>query len=257
MTAAAGWNDVLSAMTVIEPHCGSYRNIKCGRGGEGKCPVHSLAIVYIVSYIFISSLIVINMYVAIILENFYEANKEDEVGIVEDDLEMFYIRWARYDPQATQFIQFEHLSEFLASLDPPLGIPMPNIVAIVAFNLPIARGNKIHCLDILHALIKHVLGHIDDTEEFRKLQEQMEHKFRKQFPTRKLLNIVSSTRVWKIQHNAAVTIQRAWRAYRARKHPLPRHSTRLNTVTYTVKEKLKNPKMKKKMDNLLHLGQSK
>lgn len=48
----------------------------------------------------------------------------------------------------------------------------------------------------------------------------MEDKFRKQFPSRKLLDIVSSTRIWKIQHNAAIIIQRAWRAYRARKHAL-------------------------------------
>ncbi|CAG7836429.1 unnamed protein product [Allacma fusca] len=142
LMTAAGWNDVLMAMTVERPYCGTYRNIKCGRLGEGK---------------------------SIILENFYEANREEDVGIVEDDLEMFYIRWARYDPQATQFIAFEYLSEFLASLDKPLGVPIPNIVAIVAFNLPIARGNKIHCLDVLHALVKHVLGYIDDTEEFRKV----------------------------------------------------------------------------------------
>jgi hypothetical protein len=152
------------------------------------------------------------------LENFYSASREEEVGIVEDDLETFYVQWSRYDPQATQFISFDQLSEFLGSLDQPLGIPRPNLVAIVAFNLPIARGNKIHCLDVLHSLVKHVIGHIDDSEDFRKLQEQMEHKFRKQFPTRKLLDIISSTRVWKIQHNAAVVIQRAWRAYRARKH---------------------------------------
>lgn len=36
-------------------------------------------------------------------------------------------------------------------------------------DLPIARGNKIHCLDILHSLVKHVLGQIDDSEEFRKV----------------------------------------------------------------------------------------
>ena len=82
----------------------------------------------------------------------------------------YLLIFCRYDPQATQFISFDQLSEFLANLDPPLGIPKPNIVAIVAFNLPIARGNKIHCLDIIHALVKHVLGHIDDTEEFRKVR---------------------------------------------------------------------------------------
>jgi hypothetical protein len=75
----------------------------------------------------------------------------------------------RYDPSATQFISFDQLSEFLACLDPPLDIPRPNIVAIVSFNLPIAKGNKIHCLDILHALVKHALGHVDDSEEFRKV----------------------------------------------------------------------------------------
>lgn len=76
----------------------------------------------------------------------------------------------RYDPHATQFIGFTQLSDFIASLDPPLGIPKPNIVALVSFNLPIARGNKIHCLDILHALVKHVLGHVEETEEFKKVR---------------------------------------------------------------------------------------
>jgi len=76
----------------------------------------------------------------------------------------------RYDPHATQFICFTQLSEFIASLDPPLGIPKPNIVALVSFNLPIARGDKIHCLDILHSLVKYVLGHVEDTEDFRKVR---------------------------------------------------------------------------------------
>lgn len=75
----------------------------------------------------------------------------------------------RFDPHATQFIRFGQLSDFIASLDPPLGIPKPNTVALVSFNLPIARGNKIHCLDILHALVKHVLGHVEETEDFRKV----------------------------------------------------------------------------------------
>jgi len=70
----------------------------------------------------------------------------------------------RYDPQATQFLSFSKLSDFLACLEEPFCIPRPNIVAIVAFNLPIARGNKIHCLDVLYALVRHVLGGEVDTE---------------------------------------------------------------------------------------------
>ena len=81
----------------------------------------------------------------------------------------------RYDPHATQFINFSQLSDFIASLDPPLGITKPNTVALVSFNLPIARGDKIHCLDILHALTKHVLGHVEETEEFHKVQTLAAH----------------------------------------------------------------------------------
>ncbi|XP_035702487.1 sodium channel protein 60E isoform X2 [Folsomia candida] len=230
LMTAAGWNDVLDALTNEEPTCGSYRKIICGRDDEPECPNRGYAVAYIVTYIIISFLIVINMYIAIILENFVEANREEEVGIVEDDLEMFYVRWSRYDPQATQFINFDQVSDFLSSLDPPLTLPKPNLVAIVAFNLPIARGNKIHCLDILHSLVKHVLGQIDDSEEFRKLQDQMERKFQKQFPTRKLLDVVSSTRTWKIQHNSAIIIQRTWRKYILRKHPPPEKQKSTQTV---------------------------
>lgn len=87
------------------------------------------------------------------------------------------------------------------------------MVALVSFNLPIAKGNKIHCLDILHSLVKHVLGHVEESEDFRKLQEQMDIKFKKQFPTRKELEIVSSTRMWKRQDKAARLIQRTIREF--------------------------------------------
>ncbi|XP_032520124.2 sodium channel protein 60E-like [Danaus plexippus] len=217
LMTSAGWNDVLESLMIQPPDC------ELGDHGHsnGNCGSPLLAITYFTSFIIISYMIVINMYIAIILENFNQAHQEEEIGIVEDDLEMFYIRWSKYDPHATQFISFAQLSDFIASLDPPLGIPKPNTVALVSFNLPIARGNKIHCLDILHALVKHVLGHVEETDTFRQLQEQMDIKFKKQFPTRKELEIVSSTRIWKREDKAARTIQRSFREYIKRKNRSP------------------------------------
>ncbi|KAJ0174015.1 hypothetical protein K1T71_010161 [Dendrolimus kikuchii] len=217
LMTSAGWNDVLESLMIQPPECelGDIHHL------NGNCGSPLLAITYFTSFIIISYMIVINMYIAIILENFNQAHQEEEIGIVEDDLEMFYIRWSKYDPHATQFISFAQLSDFIASLDPPLGISKPNTVALVSFNLPIARGNKIHCLDILHALVKHVLGHVEETDTFRQLQEQMDIKFKKQFPTRKELEIVSSTRIWKREDKAARTIQRLWREYVKRKNRSP------------------------------------
>ena len=76
----------------------------------------------------------------------------------------------RYDPHATQFISFNVMSDFISSLDPPLGIPKPNLLALVSFDLPIAKGDKIHCLDVLHSLTKYTLGFVDDgSEDFGKV----------------------------------------------------------------------------------------
>lgn len=192
---SAGWNDVLESLMVQPPDC----EPEAPGLPNGNCGHPILAITYFTSFIIISYMIVINMYIAIILENFNQAHQEEEIGIVEDDLEMFYIRWSkydreisrylsgttlnvrvylfRYDPHATQFIAFNQISDFIASLDPPLGITKPNIVALVSFNLPIARGNKIHCLDILHALVKHVLGHVEETDEFKKVKNINKFEF--------------------------------------------------------------------------------
>ena len=80
----------------------------------------------------------------------------------------------------------------------------------------------------------------------------MDHKFRKQFPNRKLIDIISTTRTWKIQHNAAIVIQRAWRAYRARRYP-PMERPK-STVTLGSRASALIPKdgMFNKMGHLLH-----
>lgn len=209
LMTSAGWNDVLESLMIQPPYC----ELDILGSANGNCGHPLLAITYFTSFIIINYMIVINMYIAIILENFNQAHQEEEIGIVEDDLEMFYIHWSKYDPHATQFIAFEQISDFIGSLDPPLGIPKPNSVALVSFNLPISAGNKIHCLDILHALVKHVLGHVEESDTFNQLQEQMDVKFKKQFPTRKEIEIVSSTRIWKREDKAARMIQRLWRDY--------------------------------------------
>lgn len=85
----------------------------------------------------------------------------------------------------------------------------------------------------------------------------MEHKFQKQFPTRKLLDIVSSTRVWKIQQNAAIIIQRAWRRYRLRKYPPPEKQKSTQTVRSGVVGAPHHGgigNMMNRMGNFLHIG---
>ena len=91
LVTSAGWNDVLDPLLVTPPDCDmEYRGLP-----NGNCGHPFVAIIYFVSFIIINFMIVINMYIAIILENFNQAHQEEEIGIVEEDLEMFYTKWAK------------------------------------------------------------------------------------------------------------------------------------------------------------------
>ena len=88
---SAGWNDVLEPLLVTPPDCDiNFKDLP-----NGNCGHPFVAIIYFVSFIIINFMIVINMYIAIILENFNQAHQEEEIGIVEEDLEMFYTKWAK------------------------------------------------------------------------------------------------------------------------------------------------------------------
>ena len=66
LTTSAGWNDVLEPLLVTPPYCDPhYHDLP-----NGNCGHPFVAIVYFVSFIIINYMIVINMYIAIILENF-------------------------------------------------------------------------------------------------------------------------------------------------------------------------------------------
>lgn len=211
LATSAGWNDVLDTLMLQPPNCDAhYKGLP-----NGNCGHPTIAVIYLVTYIIINFMVIINMYIAVILENLSQASKED-TGISEEDIEMFYVCWSRFDPNATQFIRHDQLSDFVSSLDPPLGIEKPNEPALVAMNIPIATGDRIHCLDILHSLVNLVLGDVEDTEEFRVVRRQVDQRFRKTFPTRNLVEIVTTTLKRKQQDNAAKVIQRTYKKHRSR-----------------------------------------
>ena len=220
LSTSAGWNDILEPLLQTPPDCDPDNIIRDGvKVAEvgGDCGTVWMTYLFMLAYIVIIFLIVINMYIAVILENFNQAHEQEEVGVTEDDFGEFYVVWEKYDPLATQYIKFEQLSSFVADLDPPLGIGKPNEIALVAFDLPIVEGDKIHCLDVLQALVKNVLDKVDDTEEFSELKCQLEDKFQDEFPTRVSTAVVSSTMQKKKEDVAAKTLQRAWKSFKTQK----------------------------------------
>ena len=120
ITTSAGWDGLLAPILNSAPPDCDPKKVHPGSSVEGDCGNPSVGIFYFVSYIIISFLVVVNMYIAVILENFSVATEESAEPLSEDDFEMFYEVWEKFDPDATQFIEYSKLSDFAAALDPPL-----------------------------------------------------------------------------------------------------------------------------------------
>ncbi|KAM9520454.1 sodium channel protein type 4 subunit alpha isoform 2-T2 [Guaruba guarouba] len=214
ITTSAGWDGLLSPILNSGPPDCDPDLENPGSSVKGDCGNPSIGIFFFCSYIIISFLIVVNMYIAIILENFSVATEESSEPLCEDDFEMFYEIWEKFDPDATQFIAYSTLSDFVDTLQEPLRIPKPNKIKLVTMDLPMVAGDKIHCLDILFALTKEVLG---DSGEMDALKATMEEKFMAANPSKVSYEPITTTLKRKHEEVCATKIQRAFRRYLLRR----------------------------------------
>ncbi|XP_063733824.1 sodium channel, voltage-gated, type I like, alpha b isoform X2 [Eleginops maclovinus] len=210
ITTSAGWDGLLAPiLNKREPDCDSQMEHP-GNNYKGNCGNPSVGIFFFVSYIIICFLIVVNMYIAVILENFSVATEESAEPLSEDDFEMFYEVWERFDPDATQFMEYSKLSDFADTLDPPLRMAKPNMIQLISMDLPMVSGERIHCLDILFAFTKRVLG---ESGEMDVLRGQMEERFMASNPSKVSYEPITTTLRRKQEDMAALIIQRAFRRF--------------------------------------------
>lgn len=164
LVTSAGWSVLLDGLTHEGlPKC----NPNATTGAQltqGDCGSRAIAIPFLVTFVIITFLVVINMYIAVILENFNQAREEVQQGLTDDDYDMYYEIWQRYDPHCTEFLAYEKLSDFVDTLEAPLRIPKPNKYKLISMNLSLCEDDKIHCMDILDALTKNYLG-ADDADQ--------------------------------------------------------------------------------------------
>ncbi|XP_043978017.1 sodium channel, voltage gated, type VIII, alpha subunit b isoform X1 [Gambusia affinis] len=211
ITTSAGWDGLLLPILNYPPDCDPLLE-NAGTPATGDCGNPSVGIFFFVMYIIISFLIVVNMYIAIILENFSVATEESADPLSEDDFETFYEIWEKFDPDASQFITYAKLSDFADALEHPLRVPKPNTIELIAMDMPMVSGDRIHCLDILFAFTKRVLG---DSGELDMLRQQMEERFVAANPSKVSYEPITTTLRRKQEDVSARIIQRAYRSHLA------------------------------------------
>ncbi len=99
------------------------------------------------------------------MENFGIATEDVQTGLTQDDFDMYYEKWEKYDPKATGYIQMEQTYDLLDELEKPLKLEKPNKLKLVALNVPIYEGELINCVDLLDALTRYVLSTDEETPE--------------------------------------------------------------------------------------------
>lgn len=214
MCTSAGWDGALAGITNEEGCNKETVRFDNGTTIYSDCGNYKAGVMFLTSYLVISFLVVVNMYIAVILENFSQATEDVQQGLTSDEFDLFYEKWEKFDPEATKFIQLSQLSDFVDYLEEPLRLPKPNHFMLVKLDIPICEDDKVYCRDILDALTKNFLGTSDtpgeiDVNEVDKDKEKIEY------------HVTSSTLMRQKEHYAARVIQKAWRRYRNEKGNLP------------------------------------
>uniref|UniRef100_A0A8D8MA85 Sodium channel protein n=1 Tax=Cacopsylla melanoneura TaxID=428564 RepID=A0A8D8MA85_9HEMI len=206
MSTSAGWDGVLDGI-INEDDCDAPVP---EMGNPGNCGNSTVGITFLLSYLVISFLIVINMYIAVILENYSQATEDVQEGLTDDDYDMYYEIWQQFDPEGTQYIRYDQLSTFLDVLEPPLQIHKPNKYKIVSMDIPICKGDMMFCVDILDALTKDFFARKGNPiEETGDLVAEVNTR-----PEEVGYDPVSSTLWRQREEYCARLIQHAWRKHK-------------------------------------------
>ncbi|KPI95473.1 Voltage-dependent calcium channel type A subunit alpha-1 [Papilio xuthus] len=134
---------------------------KAGKPPQEECG-STLAYAYFVSFIFFCSFLMLNLFVAVILDNFDYLTRDSSI-LGAHHLDEFVRIWAEYDPNATGKIHYTEMYDMLKNMDPPLGFgnKCPNRLAykkLIRMNMPLDEEGKVNFTTTLFALIRENLN---------------------------------------------------------------------------------------------------
>ncbi|XP_051278200.1 calcium channel, voltage-dependent, N type, alpha 1B subunit, a isoform X1 [Dicentrarchus labrax] len=141
--------------------CLSHRACDEKSGSNGKECGSDFAYFYFVSFIFLCSFLMLNLFVAVIMDNFEYLTRDSSI-LGPHHLDEFIRVWAEYDPAACGRIKYLDMYQMLLHMSPPLGLgkkcpPRVAYKRLVKMNMPIADDNTVHFTSTLMALIRTAL----------------------------------------------------------------------------------------------------
>ncbi|XP_056453311.1 voltage-dependent R-type calcium channel subunit alpha-1E-like isoform X1 [Gadus chalcogrammus] len=137
----------IDPMTVSPDHLGG-----CGT---------EFAYCYFVSFIFFSSFLMLNLFVAVIMDNFEYLTRDSSI-LGPHHLDEFVRIWGEFDRSACGRIHYTAMYEMLTHMSPPLGLgkKCPAKIAykrLVLMNMPVDEDMSVHFTSTLMSLIRTAL----------------------------------------------------------------------------------------------------
>uniref|UniRef100_A0A5F8HDF4 Voltage-dependent N-type calcium channel subunit alpha n=1 Tax=Monodelphis domestica TaxID=13616 RepID=A0A5F8HDF4_MONDO len=148
------WHEIMLSCLSNRP-CDPETKLKDECGSD-------FAYFYFVSFIFLCSFLMLNLFVAVIMDNFEYLTRDSSI-LGPHHLDEFIRVWAEYDPAACGRISYSDMFEMLKHMSPPLGLgkKCPARVAykrLVRMNMPISNEDMtVHFTSTLMALIRTAL----------------------------------------------------------------------------------------------------
>ncbi|KAG7487800.1 hypothetical protein MATL_G00027330 [Megalops atlanticus] len=129
--------------------------------GDNSACGTDFAYFYFVSFIFFSSFLMLNLFVAVIMDNFEYLTRDSSI-LGPHHLDEFVRIWGEYDRAACGRIHYTAMYEMLTHMSPPLGLgkKCPSKVAykrLVLMNMPVDEEMSVHFTSTLMALIRTAL----------------------------------------------------------------------------------------------------
>ncbi|CAM1324279.1 cac (predicted) [Pycnogonum litorale] len=157
----------------------------------------NIAYVYFVSFIFLCSFLMLNLFVAVIMDNFDYLTRDSSI-LGAHHLDEFIRVWAEYDPNATGKIHYTEMYDMLKNMDPPLGFgnKCPSRLAykkLIRMNMPIDHTGKVNFKTTLFALIRENLSiKVRAAEEMDMADSELRETIKKLWPlqAKKCLQLV-------------------------------------------------------------------
>ena len=134
-------------------------------------PDVGVTVFYFVSFILLCGFVMLNLVIAVILDNFESYSQSFALPVSEEDFGEFAEEWSKIDRRASYYMKYDRLPELLRRIRAPLGIKsLPKDLqrdalrrTMFTFDVEVRDANKVHFVDVLKHLASRVEG-VEDPE---------------------------------------------------------------------------------------------